>query len=316
MLTCYDKMVVISGTANEKIGDEICDHLGIEKGKLLVGRFKDGEININIGESVRGCDVYLIQPTCNPANNNLMELLILIDACKRASAGRISAVIPYYGYARQDKKTKGRDPITAKLVANMIETAGADRVITMDLHVEQIQGFFDIPVDHLSGIPALAEYFKSCIDMENTVVVSPDLGGVNRARKFAEKLNLPLTMIEKRRPKDNESIVMNIIGEVKGKNCIIVDDIIDTAGTILNAATALKSEGAKKVYITATHGVLSDPAMEKIRESDIEECVVTDTIPQEGKSVQSSKLAVVSVSNHFAEVIRRVHRNESVSLLF
>ncbi|MDO5649365.1 MAG: ribose-phosphate pyrophosphokinase [Gallicola sp.] len=316
MLTCYDEIKVISGTAHEKIGEEICDHLGIKKGVLQVGRFKDGEININIGESIRGCDVYLVQPTCSPTNNNLMELLILIDACKRASAGRISAVIPYYGYARQDKKTKGRDPITAKLVANMIETAGADRVIAMDLHVAQIQGFFDIPVDHLSGIGALVDYFRDRIDPEDTVVVSPDLGGVSRARGFAEKLNLPLSMIEKRRPKENVSEVMNVIGEIQGKDCIIVDDMIDTAGTILNAATALKEQGAKKVYITATHGVLSEPAMERIATSCVEECVVTNTIPQKEKVKATSKLKVVNISKSFAEVIHRVHCNDSVSLLF
>ena len=316
MLTCYDELKVISGTANEEFGEEICDHLGIGKGILQVGRFKDGEININIGESIRGCDVFLIQSTCRPANDNLMELLILIDACKRASAGRISAVMPYYGYARQDKKTKGRDPITAKLVANMIETAGADRVIAMDLHVAQIQGFFDIPVDHLSGQGALADYFRDFIDPEDTVVVSPDLGGVSRARGFAEKLNLPLSMIEKRRPKENVSEVMNIIGEVAGKNCIIVDDMIDTAGTILNAATALKEQGAKKVYITATHGVLSEPAMERIATSCGEECVVTNTISQTEKMKATPKLKVVNVSKSFAEVIQRVHDNDSVSVLF
>ncbi|MGO4988667.1 MAG: ribose-phosphate pyrophosphokinase [Gallicola sp.] len=316
MLTCYDEMKVISGTAHEAFGEEICDHLGIKKSILQVGRFKDGEININIGESIRGCDVYLVQPTCSPTNDNLMELLILIDACKRASAGRISAVIPYYGYARQDKKTKGRDPITAKLVANMIETAGADRVIAMDLHVAQIQGFFDIPVDHLTGLGALAEYFKGHIDSKETVVVSPDLGGVSRARVFAEKLNLPLSMIEKRRPKENVSEVMNVIGEIEGKDCIIVDDMIDTAGTILNAAEALKDQGAKKVTITATHGVLSGPAMERIAASCVEECVVTNTIPQEDKMKETSKLKVVNISKSFAEVIQRVHCNDSVSLLF
>ncbi len=316
MLTCYDEIKVISGTAHEKFGEEICDYLGIKKGVLQVGRFKDGEININIGESIRGCDVYLVQPTCSPTNNNLMELLILIDACKRASAGRISAVIPYYGYARQDKKTKGRDPITAKLVANMIETAGADRVIAMDLHVAQIQGFFDIPVDHLSGLGALADYFRDRIDPEDTVVVSPDLGGVSRARGFAEKLNLPLSMIEKRRPQENVSEVMNVIGDIEGKDCIIVDDMIDTAGTILNAATALKEQGAKKVYITATHGVLSEPAMERIATSCVEECVVTNTISQKEKMKATPKLKVVNISKSFAEVIHRVHCNDSVSLLF
>lgn len=316
MLTCYDEIKVISGTAHEKFGEEICDYLGIKKGVLQVGQFKDGEININIGESIRGCDVYLVQPTCSPTNNNLMELLILIDACKRASAGRISAVIPYYGYARQDKKTKGRDPITAKLVANMIETAGADRVIAMDLHVAQIQGFFDIPVDHLSGLGALADYFRDRIDPEDTVVVSPDLGGVSRARGFAEKLNLPLSMIEKRRPQENVSEVMNVIGDIEGKDCIIVDDMIDTAGTILNAATALKEQGAKKVYITATHGVLSEPAMERIATSCVEKCVVTNTIPQKEKMKATPKLKVVNISKSFAEVIHRVHCNDSVSLLF
>ena len=315
-MACYNEMKVFSGTAHEKFGQKVCDHLGIEKGKLEVGRFKDGEININIDESVRGADVFLIQPTCAPTNDNLLEMLILIDACKRASAGRISVVMPYYGYARQDKKTKGRDPITAKLVANMIEVAGADRVIAMDLHVDQIQGYFDIPLDHLTGITDLAEYFSDKMDLTNAVVVSPDIGGVNRARRFAEVLDLPLSMIEKRRPTDNVSEVINIIGEVEGKDCIIVDDMIDTAGTILNAAAALKEKEACKVYITATHGVFSEPAMERIVESDIEGCVVTDTIPQDEKMKDTDRLQVVSVTKKFAEVIRRVHKNESVSLLF
>ena len=316
MLSGYDKLKVISGTAHPHFGKAICSHLGIEPVALQVGRFKDGEININIEESIRGADVFLIQPTCNPTNNNLMELLILIDACKRASAGRISAVVPYYGYARQDKKTKGRDPITAKLVANMMEVAGADRVLAMDLHVSQIQGFFDIPVDHLSGLSSIADYFRERSSLENTVVVSPDLGGVSRARRFAEHLNLPLSMIEKRRPKENVSEVMNIIGEVEGKNCIIVDDMIDTAGTILNAAKALKEKGAKKIDITATHGVLSSPATKRILESIVEECVVTDTIPQEEKIQENSKLKVVPVSKRFSEVIQSIHKNKSVSLLF
>lgn len=305
---------IFSGNANLKLAKNICKELDMPTGSCEVGSFSDGEIFVNIDETARGSDVYIVQPTCSPVNDNLMELLILIDAFKRASAGRINAVIPYYGYARQDRKTKAREPITAKLVADLLTRAGADRVITMDLHAGQIQGFFDIPVDHLSSIPILAEYFKSIVD-EDTVIVSPDLGGVTRARNFAHILDLPIAIIEKRRPKANVAEVMNVIGDIDGKNVIIVDDIIDTAGTITEAAGALKEFGAKKVYACATHGVLSGPAIERIKNSVLEEFIITDTIPLD-ESSQIDKISVVSVAPIFAKAIKRIHGNESVSILF
>ena len=314
MNLCFGDMRVISGNANKELAIKICDDLGTSLRKCDVTTFSDGEINVNIGETVRGMDVFIIQPTCNPVNDNLMETLILIDAAKRASAGRINAVIPYYGYARQDRKAKAREPITAKLVADLLTTAGADRVISMDLHAAQIQGYFDIPVDHLTGIAILAEYFRPLID-EETVVVSPDLGGVTRARSFANLLDLPIAIIEKRRPKANVSEVMNVIGDIEGKNVILVDDIIDTAGTIAKAASVLKSFGAKKVYGAATHGVLSGPAIERINESELEKFIITDTIPLP-KEKQIDKIEIVSVSGLFAEAMRRIHDNESVSTLF
>lgn len=314
MNSCFGGMRVISGNANKELAIKICEDLGTSLRKCDVTTFSDGEINVNIGETVRGMDVFIIQPTCSPVNDNLMETLILIDAAKRASAGRINAVIPYYGYARQDRKAKAREPITAKLVADLLTTAGADRVITMDLHAAQIQGYFDIPVDHLTGIAILAEYFRPLID-EETVVVSPDLGGVTRARSFANLLDLPIAIIEKRRPKANVSEVMNVIGDIEGKNVILVDDIIDTAGTIAKAASVLKSFGAKKVYGAATHGVLSGPAIERINESELEKFIITDTIPLP-KEKQIDKIEIVSVSALFAEAMRRIHDNESVSTLF
>lgn len=305
---------VFSGNANSKLAKSICDELNVPFGCCEVGQFSDGEIFVNIDETARGSDVYIIQPTCTPVNDNLMEVLILIDAFKRASAGRINAVVPYYGYARQDRKTKAREPITAKLVADLLTVAGADRVVTMDLHAGQIQGYFNIPVDHLSGIPILADYFKNIID-EDTVIVSPDLGGVTRARTFANLLDLPIAIIEKRRPKANVAEVMNVIGDIEGKNVIIVDDIIDTAGTITQAAGALQKFGAKKVYACATHGVLSGPAIERIDESVIEEFIITDTIPLD-ESRHIDKISVVSVAPIFAKAIKRIHDNESVSILF
>jgi len=314
MNLCMGGMKIFTGNANEELGQKICKELGIPLGTCDVSHFSDGEINVNIDETVRGIDVFIVQSTCSPVNDNIMEMLILIDAVKRASAGRINAVIPYYGYARQDRKTKAREPITAKLVANLFTTAGADRVISMDLHAAQIQGYFDIPVDHLSSIPILAEYFKQIVD-EETVVVSPDLGGVSRARAFANLLDLPIAIIEKRRPKANVSEVMNVIGDIEGKNVILIDDIIDTAGTITKAASVLKNFGAKKVYGCATHGVLSGPAIERIRDSELEKFIITDTIPLlEDKKID--KIEVVSVAKLFAEAIRRIHGNESVSKLF
>lgn len=312
MNLCLGEIKVLTGNANRELVRKICNELGIEMVDSEVTQFMDGEINVSISETVRGCDVFIIQPTNSPVNDNLMELLILIDAVKRASAGRINAVIPYYGYARQDRKTKAREPITAKLVADLLETAGADRVISMDLHAGQIQGYFDIPVDHLSAIPILANYFKSFIDRD-TVIVSPDLGGVTRARTFANILDLPIAIIEKRRPKANVSEVMNVIGDIDGKNVIIVDDIIDTAGTICKAASVLKNFGAKKVYGCATHGVLSGPALERIMESELETFVITDTIPL---NVEVKKIEIVSVAPLFAKAIRRINTNQSISIIF
>ena len=314
MNLCLGGVKVFTGNANRDLVKKICSELDIQLGNCEVTHFSDGEINVNIGETVRGCDVYIIQPTNSPVNDNLMELLILIDAVKRASAGRINAVIPYYGYARQDRKTKAREPITAKLVANLITTAGADRVVSMDLHAGQIQGYFDIPVDHLSSIPLLANYFKNIVD-EDTVIVSPDLGGVTRARTFANILDLPIAIIEKRRPKANVSEVMNVIGEIEGRNVILVDDIIDTAGTIVKAASVLKSFGAKKVYGCATHGVLSGPALDRIHNSELEKFVITDTIPLSDEA-KIDKIEVVSVAPLFAEAIKRINSNESVSIIF
>jgi len=305
---------IFSGNANKELAEKICKELGIPLGNSEVGTFSDGEISVNINETVRGSDVFVIQPTCPPVNDNLMELLILIDAFKRASAGRINAVIPYYGYARQDRKAKARDPITAKLVANILTTAGSDRVLSMDLHAAQIQGYFDIPVDHLFGGPILAEYCRGMID-QDTVIVSPDVGGVQRARNFASILDLPIAIIEKRRPKANVSEVMNVIGDIQGKNVIIVDDIIDTAGSITKAAKVLKDFGALKVYACCSHPVLSGPAIERIAGSVIEKMIVTDTIPL-SKDKMIDKIEVVSVAPLFAEAIKRIYENQSVSTLF
>jgi ribose-phosphate pyrophosphokinase len=308
------KIKIFSGNANKKLAEDICEELGVPLGCCEVGKFSDGEIFVNIDETARGSDVFIIQPTCSPVNDNLMEVLILVDALKRASVGRINAVIPYYGYARQDRKTKAREPITAKLVADLLTVAGVDRVVAMDLHAGQIQGYFNIPVDHLSGVPILAQHFKGIVD-EETVIVSPDLGGVTRARNFANLLDLSIAIIEKRRPKANVSEVMNVIGDIEGKNVVIVDDIIDTAGTITKAAEVLKNFGAKSVYACATHPVLSGPAVSRIESSVIERFIITDTIPTV-KENNGSKIEVVSVAPIFAEAIKRIHENESVSILF
>ncbi|WP_077075467.1 ribose-phosphate diphosphokinase [Aedoeadaptatus urinae] len=310
------EVVIISGNSNRALVQKICDELGIDESACEVKQFSDGEISIDIMDSVRGRDVFVIQPTSGPVNDHLMELLILIDALKRASAGRINAVVPYYGYARQDRKVRAREPITAKLVANLITVSGADRVICMDLHAGQIQGYFDIPVDHLTAVPYLAKYFKSHIDTDNIVAVSPDLGGVTRTRKFAEELNgAPIAIIEKRRPKANENVVMNVIGSIEGKDCILVDDIIDTAGTVCKAAEALRNHGAKRIYGCATHGVLSGPAIERIDNSIMERFVITDTIelPEE-KHID--KIDVVSVAPILASAIRRVNTDRSISKIF
>ena len=288
--------------------------MGKPLGQAVVTKFSDGEISVNILESVRGQDVYVIQSTNNPVNDNLMELLIMIDALKRASAGRINAVIPYYGYARQDRKAKARDPITAKLVADLIVAAGADRVLTMDLHANQIQGYFNIPVDHLLGMPILAKYLIE-EHMEDLVVVSPDHGSVTRARNLAQMLNCPIAIIDKRRPEPNKSEIMNIIGNIEGKNCIIIDDMIDTAGTICNAANAIKALGAKSVRAAATHAILSGPAVERLEASAIEELVLLDTVPlPEEKKLE--KMSFLSVAPLFAEAMSRIFNNGSVSDLF
>ncbi|MFZ7104734.1 MAG: ribose-phosphate diphosphokinase [Peptococcaceae bacterium] len=310
----YKNLKVFSGNANIELAAEIAEYLGLELGSNKVGRFSDGEINLTIDESVRGADVFIIQPTCTPVNDNLMELLIMIDAVRRASARRITALLPYYGYARQDRKARARDPITAKLIANLIVQAGARRVLTMDLHAGQIQGFFDIPVDHLLGVPILAEYYINK-GLEDLVVVSPDMGGVTRARNLAERMGTPLAIIDKRRPMPNVSEVMNLIGEVKGKNVIMTDDIIDTAGTITNGAEALLERGAKNVYACCTHAVLSGPAITRLEKSPITELVTTNTIPLTSDK-KLDKIKVLSVAPIMGEAIIRIHEDLSVSKLF
>ncbi|RST71136.1 ribose-phosphate diphosphokinase [Siminovitchia acidinfaciens] len=307
---------VLSLNSNRALSQEIASAIGLELGKCTVNQFSDGEIQINIEESIRGCDVYVIQSTCEPVNKNLMELLIMIDALKRASAKTINIVIPYYGYARQDRKARAREPITAKLVANLIETAGATRVITLDLHAPQIQGFFDVPIDHLMGVPILADYFKEKeMANDDLVIVSPDHGGVTRARRLADRLKAPIAIIDKRRPRPNVAEVMNIVGNVEGKTAILIDDIIDTAGTITLAVNALKEAGAKDVYACCTHPVLSGPAIERIENSDLKELIVTNSIPlPEEKKID--KIKELSVAPLIAEAIIRVHENKSVSTLF
>ncbi|SCZ76141.1 ribose-phosphate diphosphokinase [Acidaminobacter hydrogenoformans] len=315
MHTKGKKIKIFSGNSNPELARNICAEIGLPLGDAEVTSFSDGEIAVNINETVRGVDVFVIQSTSIPnVNNYLMELLIMIDACKRASAGRITAVIPYYGYARQDRKAKARDPISAKLVANLLTAAGADRVLTMDLHAAQIQGYFDIPVDHLVGGPILADYFAKK-QIEDLVIVSPDLGSVARSRRFAEMLDAPIAIIDKRRPKANMSEIMNVIGDVAGKNVILIDDMIDTAGTIVNAAKALKGLGAKDVYACCTHAVLSGPAIERIKDSGIDELVVLDTIYQKDRD-KLDNLVQLSVAGLFAESIRRIFNNDSVSKLF
>lgn len=314
MLNKYSEVKIFTGNANVELAQKISKELGISLGKAEVKTFSDGEIALEIHESVRGSDVFVIQPTCPPTNNNLMELLIYIDALKRASAGRINAVIPYYGYARQDRKVKARDPITSKLVADLISIAGAHRVITIDLHAGQIQGYFDIPVDHMIGGPILAGHIKKYVD-EHTVVVSPDVGGVLRARNFASLLDVPLAIIEKRRQKANESEVMNVVGEIDGKNVILVDDIVDTAGSLTKAAKVLKELGAENVYACATHGVLSGPAIERLENSVIEKLLITDTIPLTPEK-RIEKIETVTVASLLADVIKRVSEGRSVSKLF
>ena len=321
MITYGENIKIFCGNSNRAFAEGICKNLGVELGKAEVKTFADGEASVSLLETVRGADVFLIQSTCKPVNDNLMELLVMCDACRRASAGRITAVIPYFGYARQDRKAKSRDPISAKLVANMITAAGADRVLTMDLHAAQIQGFFDIPLDHLLGNPTFVNYFldkfpENQYNHEEFVVVSPDVGSVGRARAFAAKVHMGLAIVDKRRPKANVCEVMNIIGDVKGKTCLLFDDMVDTAGSLCNAAHALvEIGGAKEVYACATHGVLSGPAYERIEQSPIKEMVFLNTIP-EVNNTPSHKIKFLDVSHVFARAIEHVHGGTSIADLF
>jgi len=305
------EMKLFAGNANPVLAREICTYLGVELGAAEVGRFSDGEIHIRIRENTRGCDVFVIQSTCPPVNDNLMELLIMVDALRRASADRITVVLPYYGYSRQDRKAEPRVPITAKLVANLITAAGADRVLCMDLHAGQLQGYFDIPVDNLFASPALFEYFRRK-SLDRPVVVSPDAGGVERARSFAKRLDASLAIIDKRRLAPNVAEIMNIIGDVEGRPAIIIDDMIDTAGTLVQAASAVRAKGASHVFAAATHAILSGKARERIAASSLEEVVVTNTVP----TVAGDKITVLSVASLLGEGIRRIHENTSVSSLF
>jgi len=307
-------MILLSGNSNQLLANHISNHAGIALTERRLQRFADGEIFCEINSNIRGEDVFIVQSTCNPANDNLMELLILIDACKRASAGRITAVMPYYGYGRQDRKPASRTPISAKLVANMIQASGADRVLTMDLHAGQIQGFFDIPLDDLRAKPLFVKDLKKrpMVSCGNAMIVSPDAGGVPRARSLAKALNLDIAIIDKRRDKANDSEAMNVIGNVKGKQCIIVDDIVDTGGTLVKAAEALLKNGAEEVQAYITHGVLSNGGMNTINESTMGGLTITDSIPQ----YDNKKVKLLSVGKLFSEAIRRVHHDESISVLF
>lgn len=306
---------IFAGNASKKLAEAICKDLDLELGQLEVSRFSDGETSVSIKETVRGCDVFVVQSTCSPVNDNLMDLLIITDALKRASAGRITAVIPYFGYARQDRKARARDPISAKLVADLLQTAGVQRVLTMDLHSSQLQGFFNIPVDNLLGMPVLAKYFMNCGLPQDLTIVSPDMGSVSRSRALATKFNLPLAIIDKRRPKANVMEVMNVIGDVSGKTCLMLDDMIDTAGTICQGAEALMQHGAKEVVACCTHAVLSGPAIQRLKKSVLSKVVVLDTIelPEEKKI---DKIEVVTIADLFAEAIERVYTDLPVSKLY
>ena len=321
MITYGENIKIFCGNSNPEFAKNICKDLGVDLGKAEVKTFADGEASVSLLETVRGADVFLVQSTCKPVNDHLMELLVMCDACRRASAGRITAVIPYFGYARQDRKAKSRDPISAKLVANMITAAGADRVLTMDLHASQIQGFFDIPLDHLLGNPSFVDYYLAKFPEEqynhdDFVVVSPDVGSVGRARAFAAKVHMGLAIVDKRRQKANVCEVMNIIGDVRGKTCILFDDMVDTAGSLCNAAKALTEHGgAKAVYACATHGVLSGPAYERIEDSPIQEMVFLNTIPQSGNTA-SGKIKFLDVSHVFARAIEHIHGGTSIADLF
>jgi ribose-phosphate pyrophosphokinase len=306
-------LLVFSGGANPVLGNKVCKFLGLDPGKIEISRFPDGEIDMKIMEDVRGADVYVVQPTCPPVNENLMELLIMIDCLRRASAERITAVIPYFGYARQDRKAEGRVPISAKLVANIITASGATRALAIDLHAAQLQGFFDIPMDHLYAAPVLVEYFRQ-LNIKDLTIVSPDVGGIKMARAYAKRLNADLAIVDKRRSGPTETEVMHIIGDVEGRNVILVDDMISTATSITEAAKHCRKKGAKDIFICGTHAVLAGKAVEKLQKAPVKEVVVTDTIPTAGK--EFSNLKVLSIANLLGEAIRRIHHSESVSTLF
>lgn len=308
-------LLVFSGTSNKRLTEDICKFLKIKLADASIDTFSDGEIRVKINENVRGHDVFVVQATCHPSNDNLMELLIMIDALRRASAQRITAVLPYFGYARQDRKDQPRVPITAKLVANLLTVAGADRVLTVDLHAGQIQGFFDIPLDHLFAFTIFTEYIKKLKLNENLVIVSPDVGGIKTARAFAKRLRCSLAIVDKRRVNDNKAEVMHIMGDVKGKHAVVVDDMVATAGSMVEAVDAIKKAGAKDVYATATHAVLCGPAIERIKKSGIKELVVTDTIPIPKEKV-IGKIKVLSVASLLGEAIKRIHEEASISVLF
>ncbi len=310
-----DRLKIFTGNANPALAQEICQALGMELGRAMVRQFSDGEIYLQIKENVRGEDVFIIQPTCTPVERNLMELLLMMDALKRASAERITAVLPYYGYARQDRKDKPRVPISARLVAALLETAGANRLLTLDLHAAQIQGFFDIPVDHLFAMPVLIEYFKA-LNIPDMTVVSPDAGGVERARAFAKRLSSPLAIIDKRRDEANVAEVMNVVGDVGGRNCLLVDDLIDTAGTLVKGAQALLNKGAASVSACATHAVLSGPAVSRIEASSLQQVVFTNSIPLSKEAKKSHRIKSLSIAKLLAEAIRSIHEETSVSVLF
>jgi len=309
-------MKLFTGNAHKELAQEVAAYLGIPVGDATVTKFSDGEIMVHIKENVRGNDVFVLQPTCTPVNDNIIELLLIVDALKRASAKRITAVIPYYGYARQDRKVQPRVPISAKLVADLITAAGTNRMLTMDLHAAQIQGFFNIPVDNLYASPVLLDYVRKKYNLENLIIVSPDAGGVERARSFAKRLQCSIAIIDKRREAANVSQIMNVIGEVEKKDTIILDDMIDTGGTIIQAGTALMEKGARQVVAACTHAVLSGSAVEKVNNSAIKELIVTNTIPFDSKKEQSKKLAVLSIAPLLGEAIKRIHEESSISSLF
>ncbi|MCB9682914.1 MAG: ribose-phosphate pyrophosphokinase [Alphaproteobacteria bacterium] len=312
----YGELTIFSGSANPELAQRIGDHLGVSLGAAQLGRFSDGETRVEIHQNVRGRDVFLVQSTCAPANDHLMELLIMTEACKRSSAGRITAVIPYFGYARQDRKVAPRAPISARLVADLLQAAGVDRVLTMDLHAGQIQGFFDIPVDNLYAQPLLLAHLRDALDARNGVIVSPDAGGVERARSYAKHLDTSIAIIDKRRSKPNEAEVLHLVGEVEGRAAVIIDDMIDTAGTLTKGAQAVTQHGARSVMAVATHAVLSGPAVERIASAAFDRVVVTDTIPLSDAARQTGLIDVVSVAPLFAEAIRAIHFNDSISRLF